>query len=176
MAAPFLTILTRTYRRPAALAACLASVGRQTRAAAVDHIVLVDHVGVGIAATHARFVQVRAAARGRYVLALDDDNVLASETVIGDLERFAMGDPPLLLPAVQKGELVIPGAWPPICGLIDMGNLVVRADIWRAHADAYGPRYEGDFDFASALAQAGIAATRVPLLLLRGPVNHGRPE
>lgn len=177
---PFLTFVTPTYRRPAALAACLASVGSQTAADRLEHLVLPDHVGVGIGAMYARLVRVAPAVCGRYVHILADDDVLAGPTVVAELEQRARdaGDPPVLLVTVAKGGAILPyDAGAPVCGQIDLGCLVVRRDVWQAHVDDYGQRYEGDFDFAAAVWADGYRFHDcTDLLFMTGAVSHGRPE
>jgi hypothetical protein len=45
---PFLTLYTATYKRPQQLARCLASVAMQTLVNEIEHIVIPDHVGLGM--------------------------------------------------------------------------------------------------------------------------------
>ena len=45
---PFISFYTPTYRRPEGLAACLASVGRQTVVDEIEQVVIPDHLGRGI--------------------------------------------------------------------------------------------------------------------------------
>jgi hypothetical protein len=89
----------------------------------------------------------------------------------------AHGDPPVILVAVQKGPMVIaPPAWPPVVGAIDLGSMILRRDVWLAHANDWGKRYEGDGDMAIALHRAGHEAKYCPIMFLRGGQSHGVPE
>jgi hypothetical protein len=177
---PFITFYTPTYKRPQALAACLASVGAQTAVAHVEQLVIPDHVGVGIDGMYARVPQYAQAVHGRYVHVLADDDVLAGPHVVQTVMDFAdtVGDPDVIVVRAQKGclELPIGPPWPPVCGQIDLGCVLTRRDLWKAHCTAYGRRYEGDYDFAEALFLAGARAAFCPVLFMTGAVRHGAPE
>ena len=87
---PFLTLITPTFRRPAGLTACLASVGAQTAAAEVEHLVLPDHVGYGVpGGLFGRLHWLAPAVRGQYVNLLCDDDTLAGEGVVAGLKAYA---------------------------------------------------------------------------------------
>lgn len=177
---PFLTFYTPTYRRPSGLARCLASVSGQTLAGRIQQIVIPDHVGVGIDGMYARVPDCALAVAGRYVHLLCDDDVLADETAVADVERFAQAHdyPAVILVLSQKNGSVWPVGqmWPPVCGQIDLGCLIVRSDVWKAHCHEYGRRYEGDYDFAAALHRAGHEAKVYPRLFVIGGVSHGAAE
>lgn len=177
---PFLTFYTPTYKRPTQLARCLASVAAQTIVSDLEQLVVVDHVGIGVAGMYARVPQYAAAVHGQYVMFLCDDDVLASPTVAEAVREFARRHdaPPLILVATQKAGAMWPAGnpWPPQLGAIDLNCAIVRADIWRQHVAAYGQRYEGDFDFLNALYSAGVPAVWCDLLFSIGAVSHGNAE
>jgi hypothetical protein len=177
---PFLTIYTPSYKRPQALAQCMASVGAQTMASEIEHLIVPDYVGLGIGGMYQRVPQIVHAVHGEYVHFLADDDVLASPTVVEAVKQAAQANdyPAMLLVRVIKGGMHLPfgQVWPPVCGQIDLGCFITRADVWKAHAGRYGNRYEGDFDFAQAVADSGHRAVFVDLLFMVGGVNHGRPE
>lgn len=180
--APFLTLLTPTFNRPAGLTANLASVKVQTAAADVEQIVLPDHVGYGVAdGLYGRLPSIAPAVRGQYVNLLCDDDVLAGEGAVAGLKAFAQaqGYPPLIIAPVQKGPLRLPLCDPqgePISGHVDLTSYIVRADIWQRFVYAYGNHYAGDFDHAHAMWQAGIPAVPYPVLWAVGAQSNGRPE
>ena len=179
---PFITFLTSTFRRPAGLAACLASVGEQTAVEHIEHIVLPDHVGRGIVGgLFERLPQYADAVHGRYVHLLGDDDVLADRTVVERVMAFADAHdhPPLILVEAKKGPWFLPAPgepWPPRLGRVDLGCVITRADVWREHVGSYGKRYEGDFDFLLALYAAGIEAEFCDVLFMFGPIGAGRAE
>jgi glycosyltransferase involved in cell wall biosynthesis len=179
---PFVTLITPTFRRPVQLAACLESVGRQTAADQVQHLVLPDHVGHGIVdGLYGRMPWCVGAVRGRYVAVLCDDDVLAGEAVVAQVQAFAdeRKSPPVIVARVVKNGMSLPACppdGPPQCGAVDMASYIVRADIWAAHAGDYGRRYEGDYDHAAALWAAGHPVAFCDALWAVGGASHGRPE
>lgn len=177
---PFLTFYTPTFRRPRQLAACLASVARQTVVSVIEQIVIPDHVGLGIGGMYAQVPQYADAVHGRYVHFLADDDQLTESTVVEFVQNFATrhGDPPLILVAARKAGQVWPldPPWPPREGAIDLGCAIVRSDIWKMHAKDYGHRYEGDFDFYQALHAAGIEPLWCNVLFSIGAVSRGEAE
>jgi hypothetical protein len=87
-------------------------------------------------------------------------------------------NPPLILVATRKGGAIWPAGnpWPPQLGAIDLNCAIVRTDVWTRHVEAYGSRYEGDFDFLSGLHQSGIEPVWCEVLFSIGAVSGGRAE
>lgn len=157
---PFLSIITRTYRRPHMLADCIASVGGQTVAA--EHIIVEDTQGLGVAESH-RLIR-DAHPRGRYVMYLDDDNLIVYPWFVSDLEAAANAyDPDVIVFRMNNCEFgILPDrfVWQqkPLRGQIDGGCVAVKRDAWQACIPAIitggpdgGPCYEGDYHFLAAL-------------------------
>jgi hypothetical protein len=158
----------------------LESVRTQTAVDRIEQIVIPDHVGVGIGGMYARVRDYAGAVHGQYVHLLCDDDALASPTVVADVEAFAVAHnhPEVILVSTVKGgaEWPMGEPWPPQLGWIDLGCVITRADVWKAHVTNYGQRYEGDFDFMSALHAAGRKAAWCDLLFSVGGVSRGEPE
>lgn len=179
---PFLSIYTPTFRRPRQLAACLASVGRQTAADDVEQIVVPDHVGHGLeAALYGRLPWYAPVLRGRYVTLIADDDVLAGETVVEQVRAFAAAqhDPDVIVTRVVKNGLSLPACdpcGPPECGAIDLGSYLVRGDVWQQHVSDYRQVYEGDYWHVKAMHDAGRRFAFCDVLWLTGGASHGRPE
>lgn len=177
---PFLSFYTPTYKRPQQLARCLASVASQTLVHEIEHVVIPDHVGLGIGGMYQRVPDYKDAIHGQYVHFLADDDVLASPQVVEIVKQAAEqnSNPPMLLVRVIKGGLCLPigQPWPPVETQIDLGCFITRSDVWKAHAHCYGNRYEGDADYAKAVAASGHGAVFVDVLFLVGGVNRGAPE
>lgn len=159
---PFITFYTPTYRRPRLLADCVASIERQSDRDH-QHLIITDHVGVGIPGVFAAVQEFAPLIAGEYVYFLQDDDILADEHVVRDLRRFvdSSARPPVVVARNRKGRATYPPLhrWgrQPQLGYIDLGSYIVRADVFKAHAGDFGRRYEGDFDFINALWQAGHA-------------------
>jgi hypothetical protein len=180
----FITFYTPTYKRPQKLAACLESVAQQTLCAEIEHIVLPDYVGRGIAGMYAQVPTYAKAVHGAYVHLLADDDVLATPTAVEEVKAFAElhGYPGVIVVKVVKrhpqGGLLLPldHGGPPFMGKIDLGCLIVRQDIWKAHCHQYGQCYEGDAVFAEALHAAGNRFVYADVFFLDGAVMRGQPE
>ena len=177
---PFLTLYTPTFRRPRGLARNFASVAAQTAVRDIEQIVIPDHVGIVIDGMFSRVQHYTGAVHGRYVAFLCDDDVLAGPDVVAQVQAHAEaeGYPALIVVQTEKNGAVWPSGqfWPPRLGFIDLNCTIVRADVWRAHAQHYGARYEGDFDFMDALRASGVAAVPLDLLFSRGCVSRGEAE
>lgn len=178
---PFLSFYTPHYRRPMALAKCLQSVQTQSAVSEIEQVVIVDHVGLGVAGMYERVPLYASAIHGSYVHMLADDDVLAGPHVVAQVKERAEreGFPAVLIVSAIKGHLTLPmdNAGPPVCGRIDLGCLIVRQDIWQRHAGDYGARYEGDYDLAKALWDAGhpfVYARDITFLI--GAVSRGAAE
>lgn len=177
---PFLTLYTPTYRRPQQLARCLESVRIQTAVSDIEHLVIPDHVGLGIGGMYGRIPQYAQAVHGLYVMVLCDDDELASPTVVEQVRDFAIGQcyPDVLLLRTNKGGRELPAGspWPPRLGAIDLNCVMTKADVWRAHVQDYGQNYEGDYWYSAALAKAGHTPVMCDVLFSVGAVSRGAAE
>lgn len=181
---PFISFYTPTYRRPQALARCLASVGRQSLVDRIEQIVIPDHVGRGVAGMYAQVPQYVSAVHGEYVHFLADDDELVSSGVVKRLHGFIEAQderPAVVIVRAEKGRTMLPMApyGAPAEGRIDLGCFVVRGDLWRDFAGrgAYGQRYEGDYDFGKALWDAGHPFNyALHIVFVRGAVMNGAAE
>lgn len=177
--AAFLTIYTPTYRRPRFLAACKESVAAQSDRD-YQHLVIEDRVGVGV---EGMFLAVRdnvGLIEGQYVYMLQDDDVLVDRDFVRELKRFVWehNDPPVVIVRNKKHGLQ-PRRWrqAPQLGSIDLGSYVVRADVFCRHADQFGARYEGDYDFIRFLWDRRYTFAWWDRLVAEAQqVGMGRPE
>ncbi len=183
---PFLTLYTNTHLRPAALMRNLASVGRQTAVSDIEQLVIPDHVGYGlVGGLFGRVPWYAEACRGQYVMFLSDDDELHGEDAVARLRKFIAGQPepppPLVLVRVAKGDQVFPKGSPtdaPVEGEVDLGSYVYRRDMWVKYRNAFGLRYQGDYDHAVTMWNDGVRpvfAESVGLFAV-GPMSNGRPE
>jgi hypothetical protein len=178
---PYFTFYTPTFRRPQALARCMASVAAQTIVDKIEQVIIPDHVGLGVGGMYKRVALYAKAVHGRYVHILADDDVLVSRLVCEQVREFAVSncEPEMVIVKSKKGNVYPTGVpWPPVCGHFDLGCMVVRNDVWQRHVQAYGQpgRYEGDFDFATAVWAAGHKTEFLDLLFVEGAVSRGAEE
>jgi hypothetical protein len=175
----FLTLYTPTYKRPRQLLDCMASVATQSLVGEIEHIIIPDYLGVGVDGMYARVPLYAPATHGDYVYLLADDDRIADKHAVERLREFAEknGSPEVIVCRDIKGGRELPDNWgeAPRLGHFDLGNMIVRGDIWRRHCDQYGKRYEGDYDFAAFLWKHCSWAWWDYLFMV-GRVNFGRPE
>jgi len=152
---PFLSILTRTYKRPEALKQCKRSIAMQADQD-LEHVIIRDTVGVGCVEAYRLLLNVQP--RGEYVMILDDDNLLARPWVVSDLKAAARAyDPDVIVLKMQGAEFgILPDSYVwqgvPVGGHIGSCNVVVKLHVWDAciwsiatDGEGGGPVYHSDF-------------------------------
>lgn len=155
---PILTIYTPTFRRPQQLARCVASVRAQS-SDDMQHLILEDRVGIGVAGMFRDIPNHHHAIQGDYVYFLSDDDVLVDPDLVRDLPAFVADHdrPEVIMARATIGPYTfpLPQCWesPPVLAGVTLANWIVRRDVWAAVP--YGPRYEGDFDFIRACWEQG---------------------
>lgn len=171
----FLTIYTPTYQRPTLLQQCIDSVQAQTAAADIQHVIVHDDVGVGVAGMFAA-IPVNVASmsiNGRYVYILQDDDCLVDSLAVAELQAFAQREqyPEVIICKNKKRGNVYPTehSWQkaPREGHIDLGSYVVRQDVFRRFANRFGERYAGDIDFIESVWREGYSFAWWPRLFAR---------
>ena len=169
-----LTVLTRTYKRPTFLARNRASLAAQT-SCAYAQTVLEDTKGVGIAETYRRFQTLDV--EGDYVWVFDDDNELTDPDFVAEIEAL-QGKPDVIICRVQHPLLgILPSAWPPKSGQIDMMNIIVSRDVWMRHRKDFAPDYAGDWYFIDAVLKTGPKITHITRVVGQlSAVMHGQSE
>jgi len=147
----------------------------------VQHVIVEDLEGIGIDGMYAAIPEHVDELAGEYVMILGDDDLLADRWVAEELEAqvFARRPPVVMVKADHMGRL-LPDPWrgEPVCGSVGASCFVVRRDLWASHANDWGKRYEGDFDFIHALweayAEEFVWWDRVAVLVPQ--IGGGRPE
>ena len=176
---PFLTILTRTYRRPAGLVALMRTIQRQTLAHSIEHIIIPDYIGVAPNdAVYGVLPMYTSAIHGEYVHVLGDDDILKSEFSVEHLrdDIREAGNPVYQVVNCYKGEQTYPKAWPPKEGDIDLCNLVIRADVFEAMMSRYAKGYKCDWGAFNVLTEIAGLQPLSALIYATGRVGGGRPE
>jgi hypothetical protein len=151
-----LTIYTPTFRRPQQLARCRASVAAQTDGD-YQHIIVEDHIGLGVAGMFRDIPTHYAHIAGEWVYFLSDDDVLTDPNVIADFRAQAF-DADVVMAKSTIGEYTFPLAhcWraePREAG-VTLSNWIVRREVWCSVP--YGHRYEGDFDHIAECWRRGL--------------------
>lgn len=179
---PFLTIYTPTYKRPSYLKRCVESVQGQTvYPIAIQHIIVEDTVGVGVAGMYAEIANHVDEMKGDYVYILQDDDILAADDVVERLMIFVETRdlPGVVICRNTKRGVKLPVIWrsEPVKGWIDLGNYVTRIDIFAGNVHAFGKEYAGDYPFIRKLWEDGIRFAWLDMLLAQAQATgEGKPE
>lgn len=177
-----LTILTPTYKRPIGLKMCKASVQGQHRSEEIQHLIVADEVGLGVAGMYAALPQANDAIEGEWVYVLSDDDVLVYPRMIDLIEHVEATAPQaqcIMVKMFCNGRVLPwPQCWEaaPLMGGVTLSNWIVKRDIHIAHP--FGARYEGDFDQIASIYTANVPIAWADLVLSasQAGANFGRPE
>lgn len=150
----FLEVITRHLKgRDSFLEANRESLRRQTDGDFVQ-TVLVDNQREGIGPAQAKLADHAEHLRGEYIWILDDDDLCIYDALIADLkhltERFQAEVVFLRMDHGGRGILPDDFNWgkPPVCGRIGCSAYVVKAEVWKEHAEAWrSAHYASDYDF-----------------------------
>lgn len=170
---------------------CQASVAAQVGCGEIQHVIVEDHVGIGIAGMFAAIEWNAGILDGEWVYVLQDDDELAGPWVVRELEKFltaeavttavTTGACDVVMVKNRKRGNVYPTFWRvgPELGYVDLGSYVVRREVFVRHAGDFGKRYAGDFDFIRRLWDAGYEFGWCDVLFAQEQVCEpglGRPE
>lgn len=178
MADPYLTCYTPTYKRPKLLQRCKQSVFRQRTN--VEHVIIEDDIGLGWGV----YTDIRNHANkchGKYVTILSDDNELVGDDVVRLLWKFVQDTnyPPVVIWQGIINGTVCPWQKPgrPRLGYINLGNGVIRNDVWQLTADAWLQSVSGDFFYFDSLWERGYRFEWMKSVMWRAnAVMEGQPE
>ena len=188
---PFLSIVTRTCRRPKLLAQNIQSVIDQT-CQDIEQVFLADksppHRGGNILWANSRLAKCRERAIGRYVFILDDDGVLVDTSFVARLNAHveAMGYPDVVLLRSQStAQTILP---PDIVWNVNW-EMWERPAFWRGHAYNWAASnnwwqmaiksydaisHGGDWHFGMALIDGGAEIVRLHGVYSARSVQRGR--
>lgn len=150
-AKPFLTIITRCFRRPKLLAVNIKAVDDQTDGD-IQHLLFQDRKGVGIEGANKSFFRLRNHVEGQWVYLVDDDDLLIYPDFVKDLKVIVQRENPQVI--MVKARMcgtgnVLPQPWkgaPVLCRLSTL-NFVIRVDLWKEYIFHFGKPSAGDFGF-----------------------------
>ena len=153
---PFLSIVTRYMpARRQMMERCETSIKAQT-CTDYEWLVLRDDMGRGMVWANAQFDRHRDRVSGRYVLMLDDDDMLASPEAVATLRDAADENPGVIVfRADHAGHGILPRAdvWggSPVYGSISGQDFITRRDYWLDNIAEFRGSHDADFRYMSAL-------------------------
>jgi len=182
----FLSILTRTYKRPQRLEECKTSIA-QLADDDYEHVVVVDEKGVGHDGAYQLTIDAADAGRvhGRYVWYLDDDDRLADPQFVTRLKETAAehDNPPVIVVRHQNTKRIWPEDeyWEQVPFTrqhIGIGCLILRFDVWRKYAPLLTTHhYAGDWMMITQMVADAVPFVWLDMIgTLKGPAGVGLPE
>ena len=155
----FLSIVTRTCRRPRALAKCKRYTAAQD-CQDYEHIIIVDEIGRGVAWANGMLAKRDwSDLNGDYVYILDDDNFLLKGAITAMQNGSGAGQHDLLICKIRRIDNLRASdpSFPqdeywqkkPVYCHIDVGNVVLRKDLFLHAVKYFTELYEADYDFIS---------------------------
>ena len=160
--APFLTIVTRTCKRPVMLSRNIESVLAQTDKD-VEQVFVVDGEQKGVPWANRSLAEAANRVQGEYVYILDDDCQLTERKFVQRLRlQAAKYNEDVIMTRTLRLQLspcTLPTVWQKP-GELRLGTTnalcyVVKRERWTAHIAAFGLPAAGDWHFLSALRDAG---------------------
>lgn len=172
----YLTILTRSFRRPECLARCVDSVARQTDPD-VEQIILHDPIGRGVGQSYLdlRYLW----PRGDYVYLLDDDDYLIDPDFVAALKRHTEHSDVIFVGMDIKGRVLPDWSEGLRRGNIAVSCFVVRREVWMEHARDLLDDYSADFYLIEAIMKCARGHTHSELgrVVVRADrISNGRAE
>lgn len=176
---PFLTILTRSFRRPESLGRCVNSVALQTDPD-VEHVILHDPIGRGVGWSYLNLRY--AIPRGEYVFMLDDDDYLINRDFVAALKQCAQDNdqPDVIYIKMDVSGTIMPDFTDGLQrGWIACSCFAIRREVWLEHLADLRDDYSADFYFIHAISACGRMHSEAHLNMVAsrvGKVSHGQPE
>jgi len=182
---PFLTIITRCYKRPNGLSRNQKSI-EALNSRDFEQIFITDHVGVGLLEANRSFSdpKVLEMIEGEYVFLLDDDDFIVNKYMIEELKSVGDYDIIFFRMTIKNGmnnnhyptdEL----CWgkKPVIARIGGSCFIVRADIYKQYAHEFAVQRCGDFYFIDKVwKNTNIHLWYDKLMCETGSVGRGKPE
>lgn len=184
---PWLSFVTRCYKRPAMLLHLLETIAEQT-CGEYENVLLVDAVGHDVTWANAQFEVNKYRVHGRYVYLIDDDDEVIEPELVACVKRIGQTYNPDIIQFrfEHPGGHVMPPdeLWekPPQGGRIGGSSYVVRLDVWRRHIKYFsqewsGESYAGDWGFIRELWKHNYSVYWCDCVIGRAGRQHlGLPE
>jgi len=154
MSSPFLTVVTRCYKKPKCLQNNIRSLKIQTDPD-YEQIFIVDKVGHGLAAADKALNKYKEYINGKFVLVLDDDDMITNKSFIKTIKNVDKFFSPELI--IWRGyfteiDFVLPPIdtrWndQPVKFLIGSFNYCVKTELYKKYINLCATGVSGDFDF-----------------------------
>lgn len=183
---PFLSIITRCYKRPVGFTKNLESILELTDKDA-EQIYITDKIGIGLYEANKSFGFVKNTIKGEYVFLLDDDDFITNPNMVSELKQIAKEHNPDVIffrMTIKNGqnnnyyptdEL----CWgnKPIIARIGGSCFVVKKEVYNKFIHHFAKTRCGDFYFINEVVNSGASVYWHDVKMCEtGKVSRGKPE
>lgn len=152
---PFLTVVTRCFKRPLLLQANIKSLKAQTDRD-YEQVFIVDRVGKGLAAADKVLNEYKELNNGQYVLVLDDDDMILEPTFIATIKKIAKSkNPDVMIWRGRFGKGYLTDLPPKdtnwgktiVRAKIGSFNYAIKNELYKQYIHVCKTGVAGDYDF-----------------------------
>jgi len=177
---PFMSFITRCYKRPKQLARCIASMNDQTDKD-FEHVFIKDDVGRGLEWANKQLYENRGRVKGKYVYICDDDDRVTDAGFVATVKEIAHELAPdvIMVKLLRRGkEYPTSGTWGknPVKGKIGGGCICVKNEVFQRHIKAFGKPRAGDYYFIKEVFSQNYKIHWLDRVVMTAAVGHGRAE
>jgi glycosyltransferase involved in cell wall biosynthesis len=174
---PFLSIMTRCFKRPKQLERCIASVQNQTDQD-YEQLFIKDDQGRGLFWANSQIFGNRHRVNGKWVYILDDDDYLTDSYFIEDLKKIdASNNIDIVICKGYIGDKLYPTYWsgPPYRGGLGSPNFIVKANLFKNYSENWCKAKAGDYFFIRRVYNYGTTYWWNKIVF-KAPIGDGLPE
>ena len=177
---PFMSFITRCYKRPKKLEQCIASINNQTDKD-FEHIFIEDDVGMGLEWANKQLYEHCKRVRGKYVYICDDDDQVSDKNFVASIKKIVQESLPdvIITKMLREGkEFPTPDVWnkDPIKKEIGTGCICVMNKVFQKHIEAFGKSKFGDYYYIKEIFEERYKTYWLDKIVMVGMKGHGRPE
>lgn len=181
---PFLTIITRKYKRPIGLSKNLESINSLIDKD-FEQVFIEDNIGIGMLEANMSFQKINPS--GKYVFLLDDDDFITNPNMIGLLKSvYRSHNPDVIFFRMTIKNNMNNNYYPtdelcwgnkPIIARIGGSCFVVKREIYNKFIHHFAHARCGDFYFIDAVFNSGASVYWLDVKMCEtGKVSRGRAE
>lgn len=177
---PFMSFVTRCYKRPRKLAQCITSINNQTDKD-FEHVFIKDDVGRGLEWANKQLYEHRERVKGEYVYICDDDDRVSDTSFVAIIKKIAHElAPDVIMTKLLRRGKQYPTAeiWgkDPIKGKIAVGCFCAKNEIYQKHIEAFGKPRAGDYYFIKEVFEGDYKIHWLDRIVMAATVGRGRCE
>lgn len=184
---PFLSIITRVYKRPIGLRANSQSIKSLTDND-TEQIFITDKVGLGLLSANTSFSHKETLEfiEGEYVYLLDDDDFIVNPEMVTRLKEVMRDHNPdviffrmIIKNGMNNDHYPTQQCWgnKPMIAHIGGSCFVVKKEVYKKHIHNFAHARCGDFYFINSVFESGVKCYWLDVLMAEtGKVSRGKPE